>query len=105
MGGCGTGGSTLDCAAEDDDAIEESLADCSVLSSASIITIVDVLVSTGPGMMVGCFWQGTRYRIGAEGAVCEVAMVAAEQFDLKVAELPFSSPRIPLISGHRCRVN
>ena len=61
MGGCGAGGPTLDGAAEDDDVIEESLAACSVSSSASIITIVDVLVSTGPGMMVGGFWQGTRY--------------------------------------------
>ena len=62
MGGCGAGGSTLDGAAVDDDVIEESsLAACSVSSSASIITIVDVLVSTGPGRMVGGFGQGTRY--------------------------------------------
>ena len=39
--------------------------------------------------------------MGSEGAVFEVAMVAADTFDLKVAESPFSSPRIPLISGQR----
>ena len=42
---------------------------------------------------------------GGGGAIFEVAMVAADTFDLKVAESPFSSPRRPLISGHRWRVN
>ena len=39
------------------------------------------------------------------GAVFEVAMVAADTFELKVAASPFSSPRMPLISGHKWRVN
>ena len=44
MEGCGAGGSTWDIAAVDDDVIgESSLAACSVSSSKSIITIVDVL--------------------------------------------------------------
>ena len=43
--------------------------------------------------------------MGVQGAVLEVARVAAETFELKVAESPFSSPRIPLMSGQRWRVN
>ena len=63
--------------------------------------IVGISVSTELGRMVGGFGQGTRYWMGSEGAVLEVARVAADKFNLKVAESPFSSPRIPLISGQR----
>ena len=95
-------GSTWDIAAIDDDVIDASAsAACTVSLSGSIITIVGVLVSSGPKRMGGGFGQGTRYCIGTEGAVFEVAMVAADTFDLKVAGSPFSSPRIPLISGQR----
>ena len=35
----------------------------------------------------------------------EVARVASDKFDLKVAASPFSSPSIPLMLGQRWRVN
>ena len=49
--------------------------------------------------------HGTRYSMGSEGAVLEVARVASDKFDLIVPESPFSSPRIPLMLGQRWRVN
>ena len=102
LGGVGAGKSTWDVAAVGEDVIGASaLAACSVSLAGSIIMIVGVSVSTGPGRMGGGFGQGIRYWMGSLGAVFEVARVAADRFDLKVAESPFSSPRIPLISGQR----
>ena len=66
---------------------------------------VGVSFSTELDGMVGSFGQGIRYWIGLEGAVLEVARVASDTFDLKVAESPFSSPRTPLMLGQRWRVN
>ena len=39
------------------------------------------------------------------GSCLEVTRVAADTFDLKVAESPLSSPRTLLMSGQRWRVN
>ena len=102
MGGVGAGGSTWDVAAVGGDVIEaSSLSACTVSSAGSLIMTVCISVSAELGRMGGGFGHGTRYWMGSEGAVFEVATVATDRLDLKVTESPFSSPRIPLMSGQR----
>ena len=66
---------------------------------------VGISFTTELGGRVRGFGHGIRYWIGSEGAVLEVVRVTSDTFDLKVAESPFSSPRTPLMSGQRWRVN
>ena len=79
--------------------------DASTFSFGSFIKTVGVSLLPETDGMDGSFGAGTRYWIGLEGAVLEVARVASDMFDLKVAESPFSSPRTPLMLGQRWRVN
>ena len=79
--------------------------DASTFSFGSFIITVGVLFSPETDGVVGSFGEGTRYWIISEGAILEVARVASDTFDLKVAESSFSSPRTLLMSGQRWRVN
>ena len=88
------------------DGVEGSTRDIAVAASAfssSLLHmgIVGASVSFRLWWDGGIFGRGTRYRMGSEGAVFEVGRVAADTFDLKVAESPFSSPRMPLMSRQR----
>ena len=54
---------------------------------------------------MGVVERGIKQLIGSEWTVLKVPRVASKKFDVMVPELPFSSLRRTLISGHTRRVN